>query len=184
MIERRKRDRKWLWVIIVLMVVIVIIIGIVIGISNANNSSYDSNKNDNSEKIEQKDESKENEKTDSERRDEETANQQKPVQYEGDDPNELNELTGVITYAGVSGDVLMVRMNIDQYITDGVCDLTLERSGDIIYNSIVSLVGDVSASTCEGFDIPIGGLGGGKTNITIKLNANGRTGTIRGEADI
>ena len=182
MTQKRKRNRKGLWVIVILMFIFVIIIGIVIGISN-NNDTNDGYNNE-SEKTEQKDDTRQEGKTESEKKDEEVANQQKPVQYEGDDPNKSEELTGVVTYAGVNDGVLMVRVNIDQYITEGVCDLTLERSGDTIYNSIVSLIGDVSASTCEGFDIPVGGLGGGKTNIIINLNADGRTGTIRGEADI
>ena len=168
--------------VVILTFIVVIIIGIVIGINNTNNTN--DGYNNESEKTEQKDETKQEEKTESEKKDEEVANQQKPVQYEGNDPNESEELTGVVTYAGVNDGVLMVRVNIDQYITGGVCNLTLERGGDTIYNSIASLIGDVSASTCEGFDIPVGGLGGGKTNIIINLNADGRTGTIRGEADI
>ena len=36
-------------------------------------------------------------------------------EYAGEDPNEREDLTGVVTYAGVNGNNLMIRVNIDQH---------------------------------------------------------------------
>ena len=45
-------------------------------------------------------------------------------------------------------------------------------------------MGDVSTAMCEGFDEPVEGLGEGNIEIIIKLNADERSGLIRGEVDI
>ena len=108
----------------------------------------------------------------------------KVEQYDGDDPNLATDLSGVVTYAGVNNGVLMIRVNIDQYLDSGKCELTLTRGGATIHNSIASIIGSASTSTCEGFDVAVGELGGGNVEINIKLEANGRTGSIRGEANI
>ena len=109
----------------------------------------------------------------------------KVVQYDGDDPNTAEELSGVVTYAGVTDGKLMIRVNIDQYLESGTCDLTLTRGGDSIYSSIASIIGGPSTATCEGFDVPVAGLGGGQVDINISIkSADGRQGSIRGEASI
>ena len=78
----------------------------------------------------------------------------------------------------------MIRVNIDQYVGSGSCELTLVRGGATIYNSIASIIGGASTATCEGFDVPVAGLGGGTVEININLSADGRSGTIRGEVGI
>ena len=108
---------------------------------------------------------------------------EKVVQYEGGDPNDAEELTGVVTYAGVSGDVLIIRTNIDQYLADGKCELTLNRGGTI-YNSIANIMSSVATSACDGFDVPVAELGGGEIEININLSADGRVGSLHGKANI
>lgn len=104
-----------------------------------------------------------------------------PVKYDGDDPNTLDSLTGSITYTGVTGNKLIIRMSINQYLGSGVCSLTL---GD--YSSTVNITPSASTSTCEGFDIPISDLGNlsGKVNFTINLQSGDKTGTITGEVSL
>ena len=105
-------------------------------------------------------------------------------QYEGDDPNTTEELTGVITYAGVNGDKLMIRVNIDQFLDSGECGLGLRQAGMNVYNTSARVVSNASTATCEGFDVPVNELGEGNYQITIKLNAGGKTGTINGEVNV
>ena len=104
------------------------------------------------------------------------------IQYEGDDPNTQDDLTGVITYAGVSGDSLMIRVNIDQYLEDGTCELSLVQNG-VIYSDVANIVGSAATATCEGFNVPAGGLGG-QYEIIISLSSGEKAGVIKGEVEI
>ena len=104
------------------------------------------------------------------------------VSYEGGDPNKNEQLTGAITYAGVNGGVLMIRVNIDQYLDGGTCNLSL--NGNIAYNDVANIVSNASTATCEGFDVPVNALSSGYYQITIGLSTNDRSGTIIGEVNI
>lgn len=160
------------------MVLAAVIVGVVIWKNNQNSDDG----SDEQETVEVEDSEKEEEN--GEGNSEEVVDEKKVVQYDGEDPNEAGELFGVVTYAGVNDDVLMIRVNIDQYVTSGSCELSLLRDGNTIYSSTVSAVPDVATAICEGFDVPVSGLGNGKTEISIKLNADGKSGVIRGEVEI
>ena len=114
----------------------------------------------------------------------EAPEKEKVVQYDGEDPNTAQGLSGAITRASVTGSKFVLRVNIDQYLTEGTCELTIKRNGATIYNSIASIIGNASTATCEGFDIPVNQLGGGPVEININLSADGKGGVIRGEANI
>ena len=102
------------------------------------------------------------------------------VQYEGENPNELNEITGAVTYAGVSGDKLMVRVNIDQYLNGGECMLLLSVAGNIVYSNVARVVDAASTATCEGFDVPVSLLETGDYEIVVRVEAGGKKGEIKG----
>lgn len=104
----------------------------------------------------------------------------KVEQFDGGDPNKKEEITGVITYAGVSGEKLIVRVNIDQYLADGVCKLNLSRDGGVIYEETAEVVDSAATATCKGFNVPAASLGSGKINIKILVTSGGKTGTIEG----
>ncbi len=105
----------------------------------------------------------------------------KVTPYEGGNPNASESLTGNIIYAGAAGDNLMIRVDIDQYVS-GTCKLTL--SGATNYETTANLIADVSTSTCAGFDIPLSSLASGHYYINIRLTAGDKTGTITGEVDV
>ena len=121
--------------------------------------------------------------TESDVKPEETEKQKIP-QYDGEDPNLAAELSGAITFAEVVDGKLMIRMNIDQYLSDGECELTLKRDSSIIYTNTVNIVSNASTSSCEGFDVPTNILGTGKIEIVINLDANNKKGVINGEANL
>ena len=148
-----------------------------------NDKKEDKKEEQGTEQVEKKEAA---EKTETGEKDEaEKAVEEKKVnQYEGDDPNEAEELSGVVTYAGVSGGNLMIRVNIDQYLESGTCNLGLRRAGANIYSAEASIVGGPATATCEGFDIPVEGLGSGNTMIVIYLNGSGKTGEITGEVTL
>lgn len=114
----------------------------------------------------------------------ETNGGKKVTQYEGADPNKSEELTGVITYAGAVGENLMIRTNIDQYLGEGTCELAILQNGNIIYSATVEIAAEASTSSCQGFDVPLAGLGNGNYQINIKLSSGGKVGTINGEANL
>ena len=105
-------------------------------------------------------------------------------QYDGNDPNTSASLTGALTYVGVTDGNLRLRVNIDQYLSSGSCNLVLSRNGSQIYSDSASIVDSASTSTCEGFDIATSALGSGNLLISISISSGGKTGTITGEATV
>ena len=89
-----------------------------------------------------------------------------------------------MTYAGVSGDVLMIRVNRDQYLAEGNCELNLIRNGTVIYSDTTGIVTAATTATCEGFNVPISSLSNGNYQIVINLSSDNKTGTISGEVNI
>ena len=181
MIRRRKRSRKLLWGLILVILVATGVVAAVIW-----NNEHQEKEEDEAEMIEER------EVVDVEKRDGETeeeyserlVEEKKVKQYEGEDPNKAAELSGAITYAGVNGGILMIGVNIDQFLSGGNCELNLLRDGNVIYTDSANIIADVSTSSCDGFNVLTGGLGSGATEIIINLSANGKAGMIRGEVNI
>ena len=109
---------------------------------------------------------------------------EKTGQYEGENPNKASGITGVITYAGVSGSNLMIRVNIDQYLNGGTCSLGLKKDGNNIYSDTAPIVDSASTSTCEGFNVPVSSISSGKLNIVINITSGDKSGTITGEVTV
>lgn len=124
------------------------------------------------------DDKKEEDKT--EQKDE----KEKVPQYDGDDPNTAPGLTGAITYAGVSNGYLRIRVNIDQYLASGSCNVILTRGGTQIFSDYANIVSSASTATCEGFDIPVASLGSGSTQIKVTFSSGDRSGAVTGETSI
>ena len=104
-----------------------------------------------------------------------------PEQYEGQDVNQLNKLTGTITYSEKSGDKYRIRVNINQFLKlPGTCKLTITSASTVVYTQTVSIISNPSSGSCEGFDIPLSGIPSGDLNIKIEVNANQKTGLIEG----
>lgn len=183
--KQRKNYNKWIYwgVGLVVAVVVVVTVGLIV----KNNSCEKENEEVETSKVEEKEET-EAKKVEETSRDTSVADkaieEKKVSQYEGNDPNEAEELTGVITYAGVSGDKLMIRVNIDQFLDAGECKLNLRQAGMNVYNASARVVSSVSTATCEGFDVPLAEVGTGGTHITITVQAGEKVGTIEGEATI
>ena len=124
------------------------------------------------------DDKKEEDKT--EQKDE----KEKVPQYDGDDPNTAPGLTGAITYTGVSNGYLRIRVNIDQYLANGSCNVILTRGGTQIFSDYANIVSSASTATCEGFDIPVASLGSGSTQIKVTFSSGDRSGAVTGETSI
>lgn len=179
MAKRRRRNKKWLKAILFL---ILIIVAGVICFLVWDSYFKDDNSEVESEVIEQP--IVEQGKTEAESEVEESVEvveKEEVLQYDGADPNESVDLTGVITYTNVANGVLTIRVNIDQYISAGSCELALVRGGAEIYSETVQMIDSASTSTCKGFDVSTDGLGSGSTSIIINLSGDNKNGVISGE---
>lgn len=108
-----------------------------------------------------------------------------PEQYQGQDVNQLEKLTGAITYSAKTSDEYRLRVNIDQFLKlPGTCKLTLISAGKVVYTETVSVIPNPSSGSCEGFDVPLSQLPSGAYHVKIEITANQKTGTIEGEATI
>jgi hypothetical protein len=114
----------------------------------------------------------------------EQVEKKKVVQYEGEDPNLTEELSGVVSYAGKLGDDITIRVIIDQYLREGNCVLELTNGDVVVYSKAANVVPMVSTSSCDGFDMPFSELGSGVFGITVKVEAGEKTGVILGEINI
>lgn len=92
-----------------------------------------------------------------------------------------SSLTGTITTARLSGDKLIIRVSIDQYLSSGICTLTLSDSASSISRT-ASIIPEVSTSTCEGFDLPVSELSSlvPPINININLSSGDLVGELTG----
>lgn len=110
---------------------------------------------------------------------------QRPTAYEGEDPNQLEELTGSIPFKNTTNGVLSISATIDQYLINaGTCTLTLSQNGQSAYTETVAAVADVTTSVCETFHIPTANLPAGSYQIKIIITGDNKTGTIIDEVNL
>ena len=108
-----------------------------------------------------------------------------PEKYEGQDVNQLEKLTGTITYSAKAADNYRIRVNIDQFLKlPGTCKLIVISAGKVVYTDSVSVISNPSSGSCKGFDIPLTKLSPGEYDIKIEINANQKTGIIEGKVAI
>lgn len=178
----RRNNRKWLWWGIGILVVVAIIAAVIIVVNRSMTSEKTSSQGQNQVVIPA--EKKEEKKEESAKAEETTSQKEEVKQYDGENPNTAETLTGVISYAGVSGDNLLVRVNIDQYLSNGSCKLALTRDGNIIYSATGAIESSVSTSTCDGFNVPVSEIGNGNFKIEVALESDNKYGKIVGEVTI
>lgn len=111
---------------------------------------------------------------------------EKTTQYEGEDPNTLEELTGYLTRKGVDDGVLTIVAVIDQYLhTPGYCTIILKNSsGQTVYSASRDAIPDVTASICDTFEIPTTNLASGTYQIEINLSSDNKHGVITDEVTL
>lgn len=179
--RRRKRSKKWIsWLIIL---VLLIVAGVMVYLVWDNYFNDDKNKPEEPQ-AEVVDKTTE-EEVKQEGAEQVKVEKEEVVQYEGENPNNATDLTGVVTYAGLVGDKLTIRVNINQYLSGGSCALRLLYEDDInVYSETVNIVNSASTSTCEGFDVPSAGRASGKYLIVIDLTSDGKSGVISGEVNL
>lgn len=105
----------------------------------------------------------------------------KITQYEGEDPNDLEELTGSISYIDVEQGSLFVGATIAQYLElPGTCVLSLVDSSGAVVGSIDGPAhADITTSVCELPALAVDDIPSGEYQVIIKINADGKTGTLK-----
>ncbi|MBQ6396066.1 hypothetical protein IJH89_00590 [Candidatus Saccharibacteria bacterium] len=106
-----------------------------------------------------------------------------PDKYEGNNPNSAESLTGSVSTARFSSDgkTLVIRVNIDQYLSSGSCHLVIsDGQGTAPVEKSVEIVPEASTSTCAGFDISASELSAlsRPLSITISLSSGAKTGSL------
>lgn len=184
MVTGRKRNLGWLqWMIGVILVCVAISVVIAVKVNYFDNQgSVDGGADANTTTGDVEEGAKKPEKNDSNQVEE--VMKQDVKQYDGESPNVAEVLTGVITHATVSGEKLVVRVNIDQYLESGTCTLSVKQGENAVYKDVARIVNSAVTATCEGFDVPVAGLSNGEVQIAIDLESGDRTGKISGAVQI
>lgn len=160
-----------------LVVLAVIIIITILVCKNLNLSSDDSHLPGNSSSSQGSDQSKPNSPDDTP-----TKPEDKAPAYEGEDPNDLDELTGTITYAEVDPgtQTLHAAVTINQYLhSDGQCVFNLKRAdGSILRTASAAATPDITTSVCGPFALSVSDLPPGVYQLEVVLTGDGKRGTI------
>lgn len=172
-------NRKWIWMGAGVLIIVIAVAVVVVSVNKVSETTNWQEQN-RSAKTEKEIENT-NESTD---QNVDVPKKEDVKQYEGDSPNKSETLTGAISYIGVNGGDLNIRLNIDQYLTTGSCTLNLTQGESIIYSKIAAIEGSVSTSTCDGFKIPVSELPTGAMMVEIILESGNKYGKIVRELQI
>lgn len=182
--RRRKRSKKWIsWLFFLILLIVAVVVCYFVWEVYFKDKDGTSGREEEGSLVTMSVE-EQGEKTEKKEKKEETVEKTEVKQYDGEDPNRSERLTGVMTYLGVSGDDLVARVNVDQYLTSGSCEIRIIRSGEVLYNEVVSVIDSAATSTCEGFNVPLSELSTGQMQVEIKIEAGERAGVISGEVEI
>lgn len=183
---KRKRNFRWVkWLVFLVLIIVAVVIIILVKNNFDNNIEKENNSQqdviDNKDKDDSSDKKPEEK---SENKEQEQKQKNKAPQYEGESPNESETLTGLITYADVINDELTIRVNIDQFLQSGNCNLKMSRNGVTYYTQSVGIQESVTTSTCDGYKIPVSELPKGDLSVEIDLDSDGKSGKITGRVRI
>ena len=109
------------------------------------------------------------------------AEKKAPTKYEGSDPNSYNDLTGIITFGGVSENQFVISVAIDQFIT-GNCKFEATGPDGSVIAADVDIMAGPSSSFCS-YSGPVPAVHG-KYKIVVTPTSKDKTGTITGEVEI
>lgn len=111
----------------------------------------------------------------------------KTPQFEGEDPNDLNELTGSIIYADIDAknQALHSAVMINQYLhSNGQCVFNIKRDDAILRTASAVATADITTSVCGPFDISIAGLPPGNYQLEVIITGDDKRGVITDNLDI
>lgn len=183
MMPKRKRNFRWVkWLLFLALIAGAVAIVILVKNNFDKKPETNGGQTTNVGKPEEKKEGKTS--TENKASEETPKSEEKAPQYEGESPNKSETLTGLITYADVVNDELVIRVNIDQFLQSGNCNLTMSRNGITYYTQSVGIQESVTTSTCDGYKIPVSEISKGDFSVEIDLESEGKSGKITGRVRI
>ena len=137
--------------------------------------------NEPEKKTEEETKKKKEETTTSEN---ENINGKTPQNLDGKTEDSQGSLTGVVNYADVIDDTLIIRVSIDQYLEAGTCTLELTAPAvNDTFGLTDQITPSAATSSCS-FDIATSLLTGGHYNIKVTVSSEGKSGLITDEVDV
>ena len=176
---KRKRNLRWVkWLVFLVLIAGAVTMAILVK-NNFDKKTDDSGRQTtNTEKHEEKKDDDKNKNQNSDDTKETPKQEEKAPQYEGDSPNKADALSGVISYADVVGDDLTIRVNIDQFLSEGNCTINIIKNGSVAFTQTAGIVESVSTSTCDGYKIPTSTLPKGDLQLEVLVQSGNRSGKI------
>lgn len=115
------------------------------------------------------------------------ANPKTPIQYEAADSAAPASLTAYFSTMRLDNSKLTLRVNIDQYLSSGSCQLLVsDAAGQHIIERTAEIVPAASTSTCAGFDLTPADFGldsltalAKPLNLELRLTAGSENGIVR-----
>lgn len=101
-------------------------------------------------------------------------------QYDGEDPNKLGTITGVINAGIDESGAFSVRVIIDQALNSGTCTIVLTHNS----GATNTISAPVEPGPSSSFCVATAGAKSGSWKITTTVSADNKTGTITGEANL
>ncbi len=185
--KQSKNHHIFLFIILALIICAAVIVALFF-LKPLGNKATEENQETNSSSSEKKSESSETKKE--EKKEESASTEPSPeaeknnTQYEGGNPNNLEEITGTISFAGVSDGKFIVNASLDQTLgTSGACTFTLTHSSGTVLSGTVATEPGPSSSFCS-FSTSSDKALEGDWKIVVELSANGKQGSIAQEVKI
>lgn len=185
-----RRKKSPVKVVIVLFVILGIIIAGVFAFLNKDKiiSIFKGEKNDSStsqtssSSANSNDDKKSDDTTSDSQNNEPTRESEKSdiSQYDGEDPNKLDTITGIVNAGTDEAGALSVRVIIDQALSSGTCTITLAHSSGATNTVSAQVEPGPSSSFC----VAKTGATSGNWKITTTVSADNKTGTITGEVNL
>ena len=186
--KQSKNHHAFLFIILALIVCAVVIVALFLlkplGGNKSANSDQGTNNTSSStdQKTDQKPDSSEPKKEEEKPASNEPAPEAEKnnPQYEGNNPNSSDSLTGIINYIGIADGTLSVRVSVEQAVS-GACVFTITTpTGKTINGSGELTLGPTSAF-CS-FSTPA--TESGRWQVSVTATSSDKHGTITGEANL
>lgn len=185
----RHRRRRIVLIVALIFIVIVTAIGVVIFLnrdaifhtSNNMPANTENNPSSNSQSEDNKNNDSKNNQESSDTREQEKSS---ISQYSGENPNNLDAITGTISSAGVTDGTLIIRVMLDQSLGgSGTCNFTLTHTSGKTITGSANTEATPSATFCI-YSTSAAGISTGHWQITASVEASNKRGIINGEVDL
>lgn len=109
----------------------------------------------------------------------------KVKQYEGENVNHSNELSGSISYQDVDANKnVTLYTTIDQIVNSGSCALNLKQGNKVLYSTTVTAHADITTSICDPITFSAAQIPSGTYQIEIQISGDNKTGIINSEVNL